>query len=154
MPKQGASWTLNSSNGYSRLSGVIDNGEGVRMRLRLEYRLPDEARWGAITELATFRPDLERFGALTDSLRSWLAQPLDAMARDPLVYSIELAAGHGDRLMVEFGHRDDLVAGSDDIGCLVELGHSGFSTQLAFVTDATCVDHLVQALQPVFSPRD
>jgi hypothetical protein len=151
-------WVLGSTSGYSRLLGSVDSEDinggsdlALMWRVRLEYVLPDEYESPAIVEVPRLQLDPRGLRALGDTLRSWLAQPLGALAADTFAYSVDLAAEPSDRLLIDFGERTDLIIGVGGVGCLVELAHSSLTAKVVFVTDPTCLQILAEGIEGVLS---
>lgn len=146
-------WELRSTNGYSCVSGAVDSHDANSSsdvvdiwRVRLEYALPDERKSPAIVEVPRLRLDPRGLRALGEELRSWLAQPLGALASNTFTYSVDLAAEPSDRLLIDFGKRTDLTIGAGGVGCMVELVRSGLAAKVVFVTDPTCLQVLVEGI--------
>jgi hypothetical protein len=68
-----------------RLIGSDISGPPDTWRIRLEYRVPDD-REPVTVEVPQVRIDRAGLGALVAALKPWLAQPLGALANDPLAY--------------------------------------------------------------------
>jgi hypothetical protein len=144
-------WSLSSTHGYTRLVGLAhsSSNESVVSGVRIEYRLPDEQEAPVIVEIPSLRLDTRRLRALAVELRSWLAQPLGALATDTLEYSVDLAMEASDRLFVGFGKRAEVNIGAGGVGCLVELDHSALKASIAFATDPTCLQAFAEEIEGI-----
>ena len=119
-------------------------------RVRLEYRVPDD-REPVTVEVPQLRIERASLSAVVAALKPWLAQPLGALANDPLAYAIDLAADPANRLLLELGEREDIIAGVGGVGCRIELVYNGMTASVAFATDATCLEALASDLGGVLS---
>jgi len=102
-------WRLHSTNGYSALVGTVvsETDSGLVHEVRLETRLPDEAE--PAVAVATMPLSSLRIEKLVASLRAWLAQPLGAIASDPLETAIDLALQPSHSLKLKFGVADNVI---------------------------------------------
>jgi hypothetical protein len=126
-----------------RLSGRDTSDQPETWRIRLEYRVPDDPE-PVTVEVPQVRIDRGSLSALVAALKPWLAQPLGALANDPLAYAIDLAADPASRLLLELGEREDVITVVGGVGCRIELVYNGMTTSVAFATDPTCLEALAK----------
>lgn len=141
-------WTLSSTGGYVRLIGSDASEPPDTWRVRLEYRVPDDPE-PVTVDLPQVRFARANLSALVAALKPWLAQPLGALANDPLAYAIDLAADPANRLLLELGEREDVVTVVGGVGCRIELAYNGMTTSVAFATDPTCLELFARDLDGV-----
>lgn len=143
-------WTLAARNGYALLAGEArfdDSGYLGTWRVCIEYCLPGERESPALIEVPYFQCDAQELRALANELRSWLAQPLRALATSVFEYSVDLAGEPSDRLILAFGSHPEVTTGVGGVGCIVELRHSALAARIAFATDATCLASFLAGIE-------
>jgi hypothetical protein len=142
-------WELASTNGYGRLTAklVAGNGSSCAYDVQIESRLPNDARTSVVSAQLVLSPP--RMIELLQTLKSWLAQPLGALAVDSLQATAELAAEGPESLQISFGGKHNLVLTAGQVACRADLRHNLLEGQLAFSTDPTCLQLFVEGLESV-----
>lgn len=139
-----------STSGYARLwcepAHGSDGAVSLQHDVQVRYDLPGHELPAARTEIARLLLSSDRIGDLVPPLQHWLAQPLNALLTDPFQHSIDLSQERSQSLRLDFGPRNDVVAGAGGICCLVELRANAFSTSLVLATDPTCLGMLADGL--------
>lgn len=141
------SWTLTSSDGYTRVVGTPlsdDPPDGWLFDIAVEHKIPGTQAAGATLGALRFRR--ASVIGVVNAIHAFTGLPPIELEPASFRHAAELSEIAGESFELTFGPLPTAAPASTGIGCLIKLGRGSFGAQVVFRTDTSSLGRFADDL--------